>query len=103
MELTPEQQRDDALMELARLRAGLAVGLTPEQSARLTGTTPEELAADARTFAAELGARSARKPSAGGSDVGSSRGSVDAGAARYRAKYGDGQRPTHTSYQMENA
>ncbi|MEV6537213.1 hypothetical protein AB0M86_48080 [Streptomyces sp. NPDC051639] len=98
--MTPEEERDNALNELARLRAGLAAGLTPEQSARLNGATPEELQADATAFAAELGAANpaGSAPRSGGNqgpDV-VTVGAVAAGAALYRAKHGlddDGRRP----------
>ncbi|MEU0813070.1 hypothetical protein [Streptomyces mirabilis] len=116
-ELTPEQPHP-AVLELARLRAGLTVGLTVEQSARLQGATPEELAADATAFATELGAANPAPPSplSGGNqgpDV-ATVGAVAAGAALYRAKHGlddDGRRPAPTSgrnpfqtttYNMEN-
>ncbi|MFF5760758.1 hypothetical protein ACFY7A_35635 [Streptomyces longwoodensis] len=90
--MTPEEERDAALTELARLRAGLAVGLTAEQSARLTGTTPEELSADAQSFATELGITGppAPTPRSGGSrggDVGSVAGTIAAGAAEYARKH----------------
>ncbi|MFJ8808504.1 hypothetical protein [Streptomyces sp. NPDC102490] len=90
-EPTPEQQRDNALTELARLRAGLAAGLTPEQSARLQGATEEELTADAEAFAAELGLTGPATPaprSGGprGGDVGGAR-TVAGGAERFRAKH----------------
>ncbi|MFF5537874.1 hypothetical protein ACFY71_36350 [Streptomyces cinerochromogenes] len=98
-EQNPEQPHP-AVLELARVRAGLAAGLTVEQSARLQGITAEELAADATAFAAELGAANpaAPAPRSGGNqgpDVGSV-GGLAAGAAAYRAKHGlddDGRRP----------
>ncbi|WP_406391608.1 hypothetical protein OG806_09765 [Streptomyces sp. NBC_00882] len=101
--MTPEEERDAAQRELARLRAGLAAGLTPEQSARLNGTTPEELTADATAFATELGAANSSAPGARsggnqGPDVTTPTG-VAAGAALYREKHGvpeDGQRPAVT-------
>jgi hypothetical protein len=89
-ELTPEQERDNALAELARIRAGLAVGLTPEQSARLQGATEEELTADASAFAAELGLAGPSAPRSGGprgSEVGNGAGTVAGGAERFRAKH----------------
>ncbi|WP_217164252.1 hypothetical protein [Streptomyces sp. AC512_CC834] len=91
-ELTPEEARDNALTELARLRAGLAAGLTPEQSARLQGSTDEELTADASAFAAELGLTDApaSTPRVGGprgGDVGGGAGTVAAGAERFRTKH----------------
>ncbi|MEV7378340.1 hypothetical protein [Streptomyces lydicus] len=100
MELTPEQERDNALAALARLRAGLAAGLTPEQSARLQGMTEEEITADAKAFAAELSAHNPAPPvhragGARGSDVKGARG-IEAGAEAYRRKHGldaDGNRP----------
>ncbi|MET8818232.1 hypothetical protein EF913_23120 [Streptomyces sp. WAC04189] len=115
-ELTPEQERDNALTELARLRAGLAAGLTPEQSARIQGTTLEEMAADATALAAELGLAgpSAPAPRSGGNrggDVGSTGGTA-AGAERFRAKHpqrvtpAEQQRRTNpyaeNGYTMEN-
>ncbi|SEC33410.1 hypothetical protein SAMN04490357_1746 [Streptomyces misionensis] len=87
--------------ELARLRAGLSAGLTPEQSARLQGSTPEELTADARTLAAELGVSTARQPSGSGADVGSAHGSLSAGEQRYQAKNPEGQRFMHGGYTLE--
>ncbi|WP_125212629.1 hypothetical protein [Streptomyces griseofuscus] len=94
---------DSTRQELARLRAGLAAGLTPEQSARLQGSTPEELTADARTLASELGVSTARQPSGSGPDVGSAHGSMSAGEARYRAKHGEGQTFSHGAYTLESA
>lgn len=44
-----------AQLDSARLRAASAHGLSETQANRLTGTTPEELEADAKAFAAELG------------------------------------------------
>ncbi|MEU5765039.1 hypothetical protein ABZ782_03835 [Streptomyces asoensis] len=90
--MTPEEERDNALAELARIRAGAAAGLTPEQSARLQGGTAEELAADATAFATELGltgtpAPSPRSGGDRGGDVGVSAGSVAAGAAEYARKH----------------
>lgn len=118
MELTPEQERDSALSELARLRAGLAVGLSVEQSARLQGSTDEELTADAQTFAAELGLTgppASPAPRVGGPrgvDVGGGAGTVTAGAERFRAKHpqrvtpAEQQRQTNpfreNGYTMEN-
>ncbi|GLV73457.1 hypothetical protein ACH4VS_05110 [Streptomyces hygroscopicus] len=89
MELTPDQELAQARAELARLRAGLAAGLTPEQSARLQGSTPEELEADARAFAAELGAGAPAGNQSGGprgGDVDAPTG-VAAGAAAYQRKH----------------
>ncbi|MEV6055007.1 hypothetical protein [Streptomyces sp. NPDC052107] len=88
-------------LELARLKAGLAAGLTPEQSARLQGATDEELTADARTLAAELNVSTVRPPSGSGSDVGSAHGSMGAGEARYRAKHPEGQKFQHGGYTLE--
>lgn len=95
---TPEQPHP-AVLELAKVRAGLAAGLTAEQSARLQGATPEELTADATAFAAELGAANSAPPTprSGGNqgpDVGSV-GGVAAGAALYRERHGvsDDERP----------
>ncbi|MGW1260088.1 hypothetical protein ACWD5Q_34205 [Streptomyces sp. NPDC002513] len=105
MEQTPpEQQRDAALLELARLRAGLAAGLSPDQSARLRGGTDEELAADAQALAVAFGvANPLRQPSASGSDVGSAHGSMDAGEQRYKAKHPEGQKFQHGGYTLERA
>ncbi|WP_282793526.1 hypothetical protein [Streptomyces sp. CC224B] len=91
-ELTPEQERDNALAELARVRAALSVGLSVEQSARLQGSTPEELEADAQTLAAEFGLTSPPAPvhrSGGdrGPDIGNGAGTVAGGAERYRTKH----------------
>ncbi|MFE5516494.1 hypothetical protein ACFQ9Q_02030 [Streptomyces virginiae] len=88
---TPEMQRDAARADLARLRAGLAAGLTPEQSARLQGSTDEEFAADAVAFAAELGGDGSapagnRVGGPRGGDVGAATG-VERGAEEYRAKH----------------
>ncbi|MFD8028972.1 hypothetical protein ACFV3F_09445 [Streptomyces sp. NPDC059717] len=100
-ELTPEQERDAALLELAKLRVGLAAGLTPDQSKFLRAGTPEEMAADARTLLTEFGLSNSRQPSGSGSDVNSpgAAGTLEAGAAAYRRKNGldeDGKRPTKT-------
>ncbi|MCQ9134132.1 hypothetical protein [Streptomyces hilarionis] len=91
METTPETPHP-AELELARLRAGMAAGLTVEQSARLQGTTPEELTADATTLAAELGVTSApaSAPRSGGNqgpEVGTPTG-LAAGAELYRERHG---------------
>ncbi|MER6343759.1 hypothetical protein ACWC10_00375 [Streptomyces sp. NPDC001595] len=101
-EPTTEQQLTEARTELARLRAGLAAGLTPEQSARLHGNTDEELTADAQAFAAELGLAGPPAPPAPrsggprGTDVGAGAGTLAAGAEAYRRRHGldeDGRRP----------
>ncbi|WP_143203524.1 hypothetical protein [Streptomyces sp. CB01580] len=96
---TPTPLAGDAL-ELAKLRAGLTAGLTPEQSARLIGSTEDELTADAQTLAAEF---STTNPAPPAPRVGGPRGvdvtpaeGASAGAARYRRKAGldeDGRRP----------
>lgn len=89
MEPTTEQELAQARAELARLRAGLAAGLTPDQSARLQGSTPEELEADAKAFAAELGAGAPAGNQSGGprgGDVDAPTG-VAAGAAAYQRKH----------------
>ncbi|MHC8421718.1 hypothetical protein ACH121_18175 [Streptomyces sp. NB004] len=103
-ELTPEMERDNALTELARLRAGMAAGLSVEQSARIQGTTLEEMTADAEAFAAELGlagtpASAPRSGGARGTDVGSTSGTA-AGAERFRAKHP--QRPTPAEQQRRS-
>lgn len=54
-----EQQAQAAQLESARLRAASAHGLTEAQALRLRGTTPEELDADAKEYAKELGANGA--------------------------------------------
>lgn len=52
-----------AQLDSARLRAASAHGLSETQANRLTGTTPDELMADAKAFAAELGVTAnGRKP-----------------------------------------
>ncbi|MGW1541040.1 hypothetical protein ACWCPM_12525 [Streptomyces sp. NPDC002309] len=116
-EPTTEQQLTEVRTELARLRAGLAAGLTPEQSARLAGATEEELTADAQAFAADLGVAGSTTPaprSGGprGGDVGTGAGTVSGGAERYRQKHPqreprpDEQRRTNPfqerTYTMEN-
>ncbi|MFJ4787178.1 hypothetical protein [Streptomyces sp. NPDC088794] len=103
-EQNPEQPHP-AELELARLRAGLTAGLTPEQSARLQGATAEELAADATAFATELGAANSAssEPRSGGNqgpDVATATG-IAAGAALYRDRHGlddNGRHPeTHST------
>ncbi|MEV6537127.1 hypothetical protein AB0M86_47610 [Streptomyces sp. NPDC051639] len=89
-EITPEPLHP-AELALARLRAGVTAGLTVEQSARIQGTTPEEMTADATTFAAELNAATTtpqtfRSGGNQGPDVGSATG-VAAGAAEYERKH----------------
>lgn len=82
-------------MDLARLRAGLSAGLTPEQSARLIGTTEEELAADAQTLATQFGAVEQaplpapvhRSGGPRGSDAGVPGGTVAAGVEAYHRKH----------------
>ncbi|MYV64567.1 hypothetical protein GT043_01015 [Streptomyces sp. SID2131] len=99
-EQNPEQPHP-AELEFAKLRAGLAAGLTVEQSERLRGTTAEELAADAQALVTAFGVTDVSPPvtlvgGPRGVDVGSSRGGVADGAALYRAKHGldeDGRRP----------
>lgn len=109
-ELTPEQERDNALNAVARLTAGLRAGLTPDQSERLRGTTPEELEADAVAFAAMLPTAPAapsgvRVGGARGVDVdGTGTGTVAAGVAAYRERHGigeDGRRPAPTPVPTE--
>ncbi|MFF9647892.1 hypothetical protein [Streptomyces sp. NPDC014622] len=89
---TPTSLTDDAL-ELAKLRAGLTAGLTPDQSTRLIGSTEDELTADAQMLAAEFSTAEPTPlaPRVGGPrgvDVTSGAGTVSGGAARYRARYG---------------
>ncbi|WP_017239696.1 hypothetical protein [Streptomyces sp. SS] len=99
-ELNP-QPPHPAELELMKVRAGMAAGLTFEQSARLQGSTVEELTADAQTLAAELNATNQAPPAprSGGSrgpDVGSGGRGVSDGAALYRARHNldeAGQRP----------
>jgi hypothetical protein len=106
MEPTTEQQLTEARTELARLRAGLAAGLTPEQSARLVGNTPEELAADAQTLAAEFGVAAPPAPPAPrsggdrGPDVGTGAGTVSGGAERYRQRHPQHELPELTEVQQ---
>ncbi|MEU3986248.1 hypothetical protein AB0F77_40380 [Streptomyces sp. NPDC026672] len=116
-DLTTEHALAQARTELAQLRAGLAVGLTPEQSARLQGFSADELEADAQAFAAELGlvAPAIRSGGDRGVDVsGHTAGSVAAGADLYRQRHGspdderrpaptDGRNPFATNtYSVEN-
>jgi DNA repair exonuclease SbcCD ATPase subunit len=56
-----EQRAQAATFEAARLRAASAHGLTEAQAKRLVGSTPEELDADAKAYAAEVGTNGARK------------------------------------------
>ncbi|MFE0649436.1 hypothetical protein ACFVZH_12700 [Streptomyces sp. NPDC059534] len=94
-----------AELELMKVRAGMAAGLTFEQSARLQGSTVEELTADAQTLAAELSAANQAQPAprSGGNrgpDVGSGGRGVSDGAALYRERNGldeDGRRPEKKS------
>ncbi|MEF9881575.1 hypothetical protein [Streptomyces sp. P9-A4] len=86
------QQPHPAELELMKVRAGMAAGLTFEQSARLQGDTVEALTADAQTLAAELGAANQTPPAPRvggnrGSDVGGGGGTVAAGAEEYRRKH----------------
>ncbi|MGW3632275.1 hypothetical protein ACWD7F_19280 [Streptomyces sp. NPDC005122] len=106
-EITPVQPHP-AELALARLRAGLTAGLTFEQSARVQGTTAEEMNADATAFATELNpvitpaTPNLRSGGERGSNAGVTVGSVAAGAAAYRAKHGldeDGRRPAVTNGQ----
>ncbi|MFI5995752.1 hypothetical protein ACIBAC_28365 [Streptomyces sp. NPDC051362] len=90
-EQTPVQPHP-AELALARLRAGLTAGLTVEQSARIQGTTPEEMTADATAFAAELNPVTPVTPSPRsggdrGSDAGVTAGSFAAGSAEYERKH----------------
>ncbi|MFH8358690.1 hypothetical protein ACH4FV_03795 [Streptomyces anulatus] len=90
-----------AELELARVRAALSAGLTYEHGARLQGSTPEELEADAKAFAAEFTPSTLAPPAhrAGGDrgpDVAGTAGTVSAGVAEYRRKNGldeDGNKP----------
>ncbi|MET9206654.1 hypothetical protein ABZW38_16040 [Streptomyces bacillaris] len=99
-EQTPVPLEGDAL-ELAKLKAGLTAGLTPEQSARLIGTDEAALIADAAALVAEFTPSTLTPPavrSGGdrGSDVQGTAGTVRGGAVRYRARHGldeDGNRP----------
>lgn len=118
-EQTPVPLEGDAL-ELAKLKAGLTAGLTPEQSARLIGTDEAALIADAAALVAEFTPSTLAPRSGGdrGSDVQSTAGTIRGGAARYRARHGldeDGNRPerrplptstrnpfTEPSYRMES-
>ena len=85
--------------DLARIRAALAEGLDPDLADRLRGTTPEELAEDAKVLKAKFGA--AATPPAGdapktprlvpdrgqGAKPAGFAGGFEAGRARARQKY----------------
>jgi len=65
-----EKARADGLeLTAARLRAGLAHGLTEAQANRLTGNTPEEIHADGAAFAQELGITKADPAAAPGGET----------------------------------
>jgi len=67
---TTEKTRADAAeLMVARLKAGLANGLTEAQALRLTGTTPEEILADGAAFAQELGITKADPAAAPGGET----------------------------------
>lgn len=67
---TTERARADAAeLTIARLKAGLAHGLTEAQASRLTGTTPEEILADGAAFAQELGITKADPAAAPGGET----------------------------------
>ncbi|WP_329355733.1 hypothetical protein [Streptomyces anulatus] len=97
----PPTPLQGAELELARVRAALSAGLTYEHGSRLQGSTPEELEADAKAFAAEFtpSTLAPSAPRAGGDrgpDVQGTAGTVAGGAAAYRRKHGldeDGNRP----------
>ncbi|MEU8678169.1 hypothetical protein [Streptomyces sp. NPDC048560] len=94
----PPEPLTGPVLELAKLRAGLTAGLTPEQSARLQGTDEASITADATSFAAELNPtpQGPRSGGARGYDVGGGAGTIGAGIAAYRAKHGldeNGQKP----------
>ena len=50
-----EDRASQAELALTRLEVAIEAGLTPSQAKRLTGSTKEELEADAKSFAEELG------------------------------------------------
>ncbi|MEU0159871.1 hypothetical protein ABZ154_13750 [Streptomyces sp. NPDC006261] len=96
-EITPEPLAGP-MLDLAKLRAGLAAGLTVEQSARLQGADEAALTADAASFASELNPAppTPRAGGARGPDVTGTAGTISAGVAEYRRKNGldaDGNRP----------
>ncbi|MGW5651985.1 hypothetical protein [Streptomyces humi] len=84
-----------------QLAAGSAKGLSPAMCARLQGTTPEELSADADTFLTEFPASSMSpvfRVGGRGADIagGNGQGTLGYGAALYRERHGldeDGNRP----------
>ncbi|MFJ6466844.1 hypothetical protein ACIQM0_38555 [Streptomyces sp. NPDC091387] len=98
-EITP-QPLSGPVLELAKVRAALAAGLTVEQAVRLQGADEAALTADALSFAAEISAanpapQGPRSGGARGPDVQGS-GTVGHGAERYRQRAGldaDGKRP----------
>ncbi|MET7744211.1 hypothetical protein [Streptomyces sp. NPDC005385] len=91
-EQNPEQPHP-AVLALARLQAGIAAGLSVEQSARIQGNTAEEMTTDATAYAAELNSvtPATQAPRSGGergSDVATvTAGSVAAGEAEYERKH----------------
>ncbi|WP_406324133.1 hypothetical protein [Streptomyces niveus] len=92
--VTAERERDDARAEALRITVAASKGLTPEQAARLQGSTKEELEADADAlkflFAPAAGGGAGgttRVGGARGTDVGGTS-SVATGAERYREKHG---------------
>ncbi|MER7922187.1 DUF4355 domain-containing protein [Streptomyces sp. NPDC096057] len=101
-----QKERDDAAAEAATAKAQAAEasrkalvleiaadkGLTPAQASRLQGSTKEELEADADALKALFGATAPdttrRPPTGSGSDVNGAGKTVDAGEARYKARFG---------------
>ncbi|MFF7019000.1 MULTISPECIES: hypothetical protein [Streptomyces] len=88
----PAPLEGDALA-LAKLRIGVAAGLTIAQAERLLGTDEEALTADAAGLAAELNPTTPAPsvPLVGGprgADVGHRSGTLDHGAHVYRVRHG---------------
>jgi hypothetical protein len=76
--------------ELLRTTVAADKKLTVDQAAYLQGSTKEELEASADRLIAAFGATQQdvrRPPSGSGADVGSGAKTVDAGAARYKARF----------------
>lgn len=88
---------EKAETELARIRAALAEGLDPDLADRLRGTTPEELAEDAKVLKAKFGPAPAPEPAkvtrlqpdrGQGAKPTPAKGGYDAGVARAQARFG---------------
>ncbi|MFD4699754.1 hypothetical protein [Streptomyces niveus] len=89
-----ERERDEARADALRISVAASKGLSPEQAARLQGSTKEELEADADALKAlfapagnEGAGATHRVGGARGTDVGATS-SVATGAERYREKHG---------------